>query len=234
MNDAAAILRNLYADMRRMVDAARAFRATAVGTQNAGLITIQRLDGTVADAQSYARLAGFATADADELVCLETRGGGTVVLGKLQRAAPTLYTLDATLSATAGIINADVIFPSPTTQDASDTHTSSANSTYQNAMTTTITLPSGTFSINALFGLTMKRNPAGVALLRGTINGVAGGARSVNLDLNVYTTHWIWHHQDGIAGNQTISLVCQYTGGSGATLTSTIEPIVIPWIRRTA
>jgi hypothetical protein len=101
--NAGDVLRNLYGDIERRVDRARISRAVAQGTQSAGLITIKRPESTVNDLEQYGRLKGFATADQDDLLIMETQGGGTVVLGPLQNTAPTSYTLDAPLVFKLGI-----------------------------------------------------------------------------------------------------------------------------------
>lgn len=101
--NAGDFLRNIYSDMTALVDRARAFQAVAQGVaDSSGLITIQRAESTVNDGEHYGRLKGFATADQDYVLCLETRGGGTVILGALQNTAPAGYSLDAALSGTSG------------------------------------------------------------------------------------------------------------------------------------
>lgn len=95
------IVRNFYTDMALADDRAKAFQAVAQGVaDSSGLITIQRIESLNPDLEHYGRLRGFATADQDYVLCLETRGGGTVVLGTLQNTAPTGYSLDAPLTLT--------------------------------------------------------------------------------------------------------------------------------------
>jgi hypothetical protein len=88
----------LDAMMKKRIALIAPFRATVTGL-SAGMVTIQRLDAATADNQLYARLAGFTLAVNDEVFCLNLFGQPFVV-GKLQRAAPTLYTLDAGLTFT--------------------------------------------------------------------------------------------------------------------------------------
>lgn len=90
--------RNLTNDIRSQVNDARPKRAVAQGAASAGLTTIKRIEAASADGEAYARIAGFQINDQDEVMFLEIAGGGALVLGKLQRAAPTLYQTDAALA----------------------------------------------------------------------------------------------------------------------------------------
>jgi hypothetical protein len=101
--NAGDLLRNFYTDMALADDRSKAFQAIAEGVADAsGLITIQRIESLNPDLEHYGRLRGFATADQDYVLCLETRGGGTVVLGTLQNTAPSGYSLDAGLTISTG------------------------------------------------------------------------------------------------------------------------------------
>jgi hypothetical protein len=157
------VMRNLFADLREAVDRARAFTATAIGTQSAGLITIQRLESLTADGEAYGRLKGFAVANSDALVCMETRGGGTVVLGTLQNAAPTLYTLDAGLTFTG---------TAPTVTAAAGAGTTGAIS--------------GTNGFDSNYGFTVT--PGGTGIAAGALATVLFGTARTDGNYNVLFT----------------------------------------------
>lgn len=233
-------LRNLYTDMNAAEDRAKAFQAQAIGTQNAGLVTIQRVESTLPDGESYGRLTGFATADQDYVLCLEMRGGGTVVLGPLQNTTPSGYTLDAALSVSGGLINSDngYYVLDPAGQDlcnqTGDVASTTGTATYAQAMSYAITLPAGgTFDVGMWFSLDVIRTPAGNANIRGNINGTVGGPRVISPDVAISTAHPHWHATTGIAGGSAVTFRIEYHGNSGTGVTTSAKnPMIWPRLRR--
>jgi len=166
-------LRNLYTDMNAAEDRAKAFQAQAIGTQNAGLVTIQRVESTLPDGEAYGRLTGFATADQDYVLCLEMRGGGTVVLGPLQNTAPTGYTLDAPLS----MVGQDVFFGAEQSSSNVVTASSANTSTNVEAQHVDFTIPgSGTWTVRVRISMGMTHSAAGIAFCIPQLDGSYGGA----------------------------------------------------------
>lgn len=224
-------LRNLYTDINAAEDRAKAFQAQAIGTQSAGLVTIQRVESTLPDGESYGRLKGFATADQDYVLCLEMRGGGTVVLGPLQNTAPTGYTLDAPL--TANVVSSDTL-SYVVSASAAVVATTTATATYQNAYTLTITLPAGTWTVNALGWLSVMHSATANANLWITINGsTVVGARNTPTNATTYQVGMCHQQVTGITGGGTIDIVLQYKGSAAGT-TSATNPALMLNLQRTA
>ena len=229
----ADVMRNLYSDVRGMVDSVRADRAVAQGTQSAGLITILRLESTVKDLEQYARVKGFATADQDEVVLLEMKGGKTFVLGTLQRTAPTGYALDAVLNAGAGIVNSDSP-PTSKQQATSDTPSTNAVSTFWDAIAMNVVLPPGTFTLWLFGWIFLTRTPVGNAQLRALIDGSPYGGYADTPDPAIFTPRFLITSATGVAGNRTVVCKGQYTGSAGVTLTSAKLPGLWVTAERTA
>ncbi len=235
-------LRNLYTDLNAAEDRAKAFQAQAIGTQSAGLITIQRVESTLPDGEAYGRLKGFATADQDYVLCLEMRGGGTVVLGPLQNTAPAGYTLDAPLSvsgelvASAGLVNSDALFgvmPAVYADTASVASTG-ATATFQNVITATFTLPAGgTWHVAAYATVRMTRSPAGGANLQILVNTSVAGTSNPNPDVAIPTSHVCTAYIGPYSGGTAMTVTLQYKGSSGSGVTTTAaEPMLMPFLRR--
>lgn len=95
-----AAIAKLDAFVDRRVAEVAPFRATvtAIGS---GLVQIQRQGAATAGTQSYARCVGFNLAVNDEVLCVNL-SGQPVVIAKIQRAAPALYSLDAPIALSTG------------------------------------------------------------------------------------------------------------------------------------
>lgn len=81
-------IKQLYRYVDQQVGAARAFRATVAG-QSSGMVQIKRLHSDSAETQLIARVEGYNLETNDEILCTESAPGFPVVVGALQRAAPT-------------------------------------------------------------------------------------------------------------------------------------------------
>ena len=93
--------------LNKAIDSTAPFLAVVTG-QSAGKVTIRDLRATTGATELYARLPGFALANDDVVVCIKV-SGKPVVLGLAQKAAPTLYTLDAPLDVPALTIGGNPI-----------------------------------------------------------------------------------------------------------------------------
>lgn len=185
----------------RAVGRAMPFRAT-VTAQAAGLVEIRRVDSTAADNRKYARVAGFALADGDVVLCANL-DGEPVVIGKVQIAAPASHALDVPLVVPS--INTPVTAVDTSTSATVGSTTNTA--TYQDAMTTAVTLPIGSWTVRAIGGLLISHS-AGQANIRIDINGSVGTART----LGSLTTEKmvVDEHSAGVTGGGSIDVKVTY------------------------
>lgn len=112
------------------------FRAV-VSSLSAGKVLIIRQGAATADTQAYARLAGFDLAVNDEVLCVNL-SGQAIVLGKIQRAAPSNLAVP--------MLNTPVI--KIDRNNTNFTNTDTVNDA--DAGSTTIVLPAGTWTIYAM------------------------------------------------------------------------------------
>ena len=95
-----AATRDLLRIIDRRIAAAKPYRAIVTGI-GSGLVSIRKLEAATAGTAAYARIVGFTVAVNDEVLCLDI-GKAPVIIGKIQRATSTLYSLDAPLALSTG------------------------------------------------------------------------------------------------------------------------------------
>ena len=226
--------------LENLADRLRPQRATVGALSSAGTLTIQFVDSATPTLEFYARQAGFDLAPGDEIICLST-DNGYVVLGKLQRAAPTGYALSAPLTlsslliANSGIVNSDILKPEPLYQDTSDTAFTSTSGSYSNAATMTVTLPAGIWTVTVDASLqAISTNTAIAVDVKTTIDGVLGTRRVQLLDSGIYTPIWCGQQITGVTGNRSIPVILQYKcDAPGPTITARQPRIVVDLRRST-
>jgi hypothetical protein len=136
------------------------FRAT-VDSLSAGKVLILREGAVANDDQLYARLTGFDLTAGDEVLCVNL-GGQAIVLGKIQRSAPSSLAVPY-LANTVYKVDRD---------NTNYTNTDTSNDA--DAVSTTITLPTGTWSIHASGGVTAFHSSTGGITVALSLNASVG------------------------------------------------------------
>lgn len=152
------------------VGSALPFSAT-VQALSGGMVQIKRLGAATAESQLYARLRGFDLAVNDEVICV-TYLGVAFVLGKVQRATPSAFSL-------AGGLIGEVATPGLFRQATSDNAANASTSTWLSTISSTITPPAGTWQVEAVFIGRMTHSASGNLDLRIVIGGSASATFTI-------------------------------------------------------
>ena len=118
-------------------------------------------------------------------------------------------------------------FVSNVSADASDTPTTTAISTFQQAYSQSVTLPAGTWAVYANGWLALKNSAGNSGALRIQIDGVAGGTRTVPLNSTTFQTLMCHAANFSVSGGRTISVLMEFHGTTSGT-TSAQNPAL--WI----
>lgn len=105
--------------------------------------------------------------------------------------------------------------------DASDTPTTTASATYQQAATQNVILPPGNWTIAVTGLLRAIRASSPTVNLRLVIDSVADASPStVDVDTTIYTEISTNYKASGVRGGRAVTVTLQYKGGSGSGITT--------------
>ena len=113
----------------------------------------------------------------------------------------------------------DWVVPTPLYQDASDTASTTATVTYQDAATLTFWLFPGVWTITAYVELQVIQT-ASSTNLRANIDGTAGTASQAIVDTAIYTPVWAGQQLAGVSGGRNVSIKVQFKNSAAATVTA--------------
>lgn len=279
-------LANMEAWIDHKIADVYAFRAT-VSSVSGRLVAIQKQDEEEAGDEEYAICSGFDVAVSDEVLCVNI-AGEPVIIGKIDAANPSVYTLSIPLllsgsgdnqftvekSDGTDIFNVDTVddyvdfingstarffsgnytgqtahidgadgsasFGSVNTplfevdsQTSPDSSNTTSTTVYESAMTTAISLPTGTWTIYALGGLRAKHSADGRLRLAVSVNGNDGTARTPTVPSGSFSAVMDDHIETGITGGVSINVVIKFRSVDAGT-TTVENPFVIIVARRTA
>lgn len=211
----------------RAVGRVTPFRATVTGG-SAGLVEIQRVDASTPDTRQYARVRGFALTNGDVVLCANL-DGEPVVLGKVQISSPADFTLTAPLI----VPSINTPFARTDAQSASDTASTTSTATYSDAMTTAVTLPTGTWTVHAVGGLAMKHSADTNVRMAIEINGTEGTARTLACPAATFRMVVDNGSVGSISGGGSINVKVRFRSSDAGT-TSASNPWLMIVAERTA
>lgn len=152
----AAAIQRLQQLIEDRITGVAAFRAIVTGVSG-GLVTIRRLDATTADTKAYASVAGFDVAVDDEVLCIPL-GGQPVIVGRILRSGSDWSGQQ--------YVKAD-------SQLASDTATSTDTTNYVDAMTFTLAVPNGTYTVTAVGSILAQHSATDRVTVRTQVEATA-------------------------------------------------------------
>lgn len=206
-----------------------------VSTLSAGKVTVIRVGNVAADSELYGRIAGFNLAASDE-VALLSLGGSSIVLGKIQRVAPTAYALDARMDLAAagftlpgasgsmvpvwngsGFVAGSAPFVNhgiAIADFSGDAATDQAPTvgTYVPALTRNITLPAnGTYSVVMGVWGTATHSVAGTGAVnyRAAMTGQVGGINTL-VTGTTFREVRTWTARSGVAGGTAMVFTFEF------------------------
>lgn len=168
-------LKRVFAYVDTSVGDVRAFRAIVTGQSN-GMVQIRRIHASTAETALRARVVGFDLQNGDEVLCLPMADGLPVVVGLLQRATPSSYTLSTPLNVDTIVMEApNTPVGMQSSQNSADTASSTDTSNYVTTLTADIALPTGNWTIRAMTTQMLSHSSAGSVVRAQTrIGGTAG------------------------------------------------------------
>ena len=113
----------------------------------------------------------------------------------------------------------DVIVAEPLYQDNSDTPSTTATVTYQDACTMNLFLPPGVWTVTANGMLRAIRSSSGNVNCRVNIDGVDGPGRTIGVTTAIYTVIYAGQKLTGVSGGRTIQIKFRFKSGTAATTT---------------
>lgn len=167
---AAKTVEKILESIERRIATAAPFRAV-VDSLSAGKVAIIREGSDDADTQLYARLAGFDLVAGDEVLCINL-GKQAVVLGKLQRAAASGLSLP--------MLNFPIIKWDQS--NTNFTNTDTANDA--DAISTTIVLPTGTWTLYGIGGTVASHSAVANQRCRISLDGTLGDETQIGSATN--------------------------------------------------
>lgn len=153
-------IQKLYRYVDASIDGVRPFRAVVIG-QADGMVQIRRLVASTGETALRARCVGFDLVTDDEVLCLPMADGIPVVVGKLQRAAPSGLSLTPNLTLYGDLVADDVIVKTlnspfseePIVSNSAVGASTTSTSVYSiNVQNTSFDLPTGTWTVHAWGG----------------------------------------------------------------------------------
>lgn len=210
----------------------------SVTALSSGKVQVLRVGNDVADSEQLARIEGFSFAVNDEVLCLQ-HNGRLVPIGVLQNAIPAAYNLDAPLvvagagtfssldvsgAASFGSINTPI--QAFNTQSSSTTASTTDTVNYSDAISVTLTLGAGTWTIRSVGGVGLIHSASGTGRVLISTNAVDGSATvTPALATAGYTACWASDLVTGVAGNVSITNKVRFRCGTAGTTTA-----ANPWI----
>lgn len=217
-----------------------------VTSVSGGLVQLVRSvnEDTDPDLAEYSRIKGFKLTANDEVYALNLDGQQLLILGQLQNSTPSAFTLENALTVEGAITATSTIagtgitgtsFNSPLfqtdAQSASDAASTTSTAVYSTALTTSIALGTGTWTVYALGGLHLTHSAGSTANMLIQIDSEDGTARSLSPDATVYTHFVSEHIKAGCTG--TINVLVRFKSSAAGT-TAARNPWIIIAARRTA
>ena len=150
-----------------------------------------------------------------------------MILGAIDTAIPSGYTLDAPLTVPA--LNTPIMLP--WSQTASDTPSTTSTTTWKQLISGSVTLPAGTWTVRIIGGVNLAVDVDGDSIDRRAVFGSSEGSTSGGSMTTVREPYPINQTFTGIAGGGTATAALQYkrTPGGTATISSRC-----PWMMVTA
>jgi hypothetical protein len=141
--------------------------------------------------------------------------------------------VDDELALATAPMTTDRIVVDHVTADASDTTSTAAISTFQQAYSRSVTLPAGTWTIYATAWLMLKNSAGNNAQLRIQVDGTPGGTRTVPTVSGSYQTAMCHCPLASVAGGRSVTVLMEFHGVTSGT-TSAANPAMLTIAQRTA
>lgn len=181
-------------------------------------VNIYRQEDTPADAFAARTVYPFDCVADDVVLCVDINRQ-TVIIGVMRTAAPNPLTLATGIIATS--FNSPVIknaaATNPTTTSTTDT------SVAQQALTTSITLPIGTWTISAIGGASLNHSAGGNVYLVIEIDGAVDTARTPSTGTGYISV--VDEHDKSVAGDRAVTVRVMYRSTDTGTTTCKA-----PWV----
>lgn len=178
-------VKKLYQYIDQQVEGVRPFRAIVTG-QSSGMVQIRRIHATTGETALRARVIGFDLATDDEVLCVPMADGLPVVVGKLQRATASGYTVTTPLTTTSLIaVASNTPDHRMANQNSADTASNASTSNYVTTLTDNFPLGTGTWTVRVISSQMLSHSSSGGVVRAYTrIGGTAGTSLSAAVSLD--------------------------------------------------
>jgi hypothetical protein len=196
------------------------------------MVTVTPSSGGVELTEKLAVATPFQLNVGDDVMVLPF-GGSYIVVNEIRNTLPTAETLPLNLTVTGGITGASFNSPfvmngAQSTSDAAST-TSTVN--YSTAMTLSVPLPTGTWTVTAQGGIQLIHSAGGNLNFQINVDGVAGTERTLQGNATTYSQYVTNNEQTGRSG--TINVTMRFKSSAAGTTTAR-NPWLFVVARRTA
>jgi hypothetical protein len=196
------------------------------------MVTVTPVVSGVELTEKLAVATPFALNVGDDVMVLPF-GGSYIVVNEIRNTLPTAETLPLNLTVTGGITGASFNSPIIQTeaQSTSDAASTTSTASYSTAMTATLALPTGTWSVAAQGGVALTHSTGGTVNMQVNIDGDQGTARALTANA---TTAQMMISEHAISGRTgTISITVRFKSSTAGT-TAARNPWVTIYAWRTA